>query len=343
MIESKQWPFWPCGDKCLLRGIPVLLFLLLPGIALAESRSMRPVSDNAATLHDSAVVSPRHGLAYVMGARGGVDAVDLASGKVRWHSDGGAKPIGLVGDRLVAQVEGRAGNRLNLVVLDARSGATRDSTSIELPAGVRASVTNGPSGSFQVRGNRVDSQLAVSWEASGAAAGDAAQGYLPAEGEGEGPRVATGSAVLDLAAPKARIQPVTAAATAAAIARPALQELSEPAVAAAGGRQWLSADGRHVMVSERAASGDSSIHRHRWTVYERASGARVGAMPALLSTAPFLVVGRTLYHVSPPYAVQRAGKLAEQQTSLRAFDLTNGGELWSVEVRDTAFRGPFPP
>lgn len=343
MIESKQWPFRPFGDKCLLRSVPVLLILLLPGIALAESRSTRPVSDQAALIHDGAVVSPRHGLAYVMRPRGGVDAVDLASGKVRWHSNGGAKPIGLVGDRLVAQAESRAGNRLDLVVLDARSGATRDSTSIELPAGVRASVIDGPSGAFNVRGNRVNSQLAVRWEASGAAAGDAAQGYLPAEGEGEGPAVASGAAVVDFAASKARIQPLTAAATSAAAGRPALQELSEPAVAAAGGRQWLSADGRHVLVSERASSGESSIHRHRWTVYERASGVRLGAMPSLLAAAPFLVVGRTLYHVSPPYAVQRADKLVEQLTSLRAFDLTNGGELWSVEVRDTAFRGPFPP
>ena len=91
MIESKQWPFRPCGNKCFLRIFPVLLILLLPGVALAESRT-RPVSVQAALIHDGAVVSPRHGLAYVMRPRGGVDAVDLASGKVRWHSDLGAKP-----------------------------------------------------------------------------------------------------------------------------------------------------------------------------------------------------------------------------------------------------------
>ncbi len=343
MIEMKQWPSRPFGGMCLHRNIPfsfLLALVLVPGLALGQPRPIRPASDHAALLHDGAVVSARHGLAYVMRPRG-IDAVDLASGRVRWHSDGAAKPIGIVGDRLVAQAEGRAANRLDLVVLDARSGATRESTNIALPAGVKASVTDGPSGSFRVRGNRVDSQLAVRWEATGAAAGDAAQGYLPAEGHDAAPMVTTGAAVVDFAAPKARIQPLTAAAASAAIERPTLQELSEPAVAA-GGRQWLSVDGRHVMISERASSG-TGIHRHRWTVYERGSGSRLGAMPSLVSAAPFLVVGRTLYHVSPPYAMQRGGKLLERLTSLRAFDLTRGAEAWSVEVRDSSFRGPFPP
>ena len=102
----------------------------------------------------------------------------------------------------------------------------------------------------------------------------------------------------------------------AATERPALQELREPAVAAAGGRQWLSADGRHVLLSERA-SADSGVHRHRWTVYERGSGARLGAMPALVSATPFLVVGA---HALPRLAAVRdaAGRKARRAAHFAA-------------------------
>jgi hypothetical protein len=343
MIESKRWPTRPFGDECALRTVlSLLILLLLPGLALGESRSMRPVSDPAAALLDGAVVSPRHGLAYVMRPGGGIDALELASGKVRWHSDGAAKPIAMVQNRLVAQAENGAAKQLELVVLDARTGAARESTRVPLPAGVKASVVDVPGGSFRVRADSADSQLVVRWESSGAAAGDPARGYLPADGEGQSPSVASGEALVDFSASKARVQPLTAAASAAP-ERPALQELFTPAIAAAGGQQWLSADGRHVLVSERAELTEFSLNRHQWTIYERASGARLGSMPSLLTAAPFLVVGRTLYHASPPHAMQQAGRLVERPTSLRAVDLTNGAELWNAEVRDSAFRGPFPP
>ena len=54
----------------------------MPGAALAQ-KSMRPATpENSAALLEGVVISPRQGVAYVMRS-GGIDAVNLATGKLR--------------------------------------------------------------------------------------------------------------------------------------------------------------------------------------------------------------------------------------------------------------------
>lgn len=311
---------------------------------------MRPASPgDSAALYEGVVLSPRHGYAYVMRPGGGLVAMNLASGKIQWRSDRAAKPIALVGDRLIAQADGgRGNNALELVVLDARSGAARDSVRIPLPAGVRSSVVDTPKGSFRVRADSANSDLVVRWEATGIAS--PAQGYLPAESEGQAPEisalsVAAGEAVFDMAAPtlKMKAEPTVRLASSAALSRPGLQELSAPAVAGIEGRQLLSADGRHVLVTEAVDAAEFTLYRHRWTVYERDSGARLGSVPAMVSAMPFVVVGTTLYHTAPAHAVRKDGKFVEQPAVLRAVSLKSGVEAWKSALLETSFRGPFPP
>lgn len=278
---------------------------------------------------------------------GGIDAVNLATGKLRWRSDKAAKPLALVGERLIAQAAGgRKAKTLDLVVLDARNGASRDSVRIPLPEGVVASVVDTPAGSFRVRTNSTASELVVNWEATGV--GVAAQGYVPAVDEGQAPvagmESVTGAAVLDMTAKTLTVkaEPSVRLAESASIVRSAMEELSSPAVAGIEGRQFLSADGRHVLVTETIEAG-SSLYRHRWTMYERASGARLGSVPALVSATPFVVIGNTLYHSVPAHTVRKDGKFVENPTSLRAVNLKTGVEAWKMAVLETAFRGPFPP
>lgn len=298
------------------------------------------VPDQSAALLEGVVLSPRLGIAYLMRPGGSIDAVNLASGKVRWRSDKAAKPLALVGDRLVAQAQGRGGNALDLVFLDARSGVSRDAVRIPLPEGVVATVVDTPAGSFRVRAESVATDLRVSWESTDTVA----QGYLPADNEGQAPEMAVvaGQAVLDLASLTVKDEPATRVAQSAALAGPALQELSAPAVKAQG-RQLLSADGRHVLVTEPVDAAEFTLYRHRWTLYERSSGARLGTVPAMVSASPFVVVGTTLYHTVPAHAVRQEGKFVESPATLHAVNLKTGAEMWKIAVRETDFRGPFPP
>jgi hypothetical protein len=261
------------------------------------------------------MIAPQYGFAYLMRPRGGIDAVDLASGAVRWRSDSAARPLALAGDRTVQ---------------------------ISLPAGIAATVVDTPAGSFRVRADVSGSELAVSWESTATAT---AQGYLPAENEGQAPTFVAGAAVLDLSSPTLRLkaEPAVRVARSAALARVSLEELRTPAVAGTGGRQLLSADGRHVLVTEPMDAAERMLYRHRWTVYERESGARLGSVQALVSATPFLVVGKTLYHMSPAHAVRQESKVVEHPFALRAVNLATGAEVWTKAAGETAFRGPFPP
>jgi hypothetical protein len=343
--QSKRWPSRPGWGWSIpsIVVLSLLTVLLLPGAALGQPRSISSAgADHHAALFEGVLISPRLGLAYLMRPNGGIQAVDLASGAVRWRSDRAAKPLALAGDRLIAQAESRGAQALTLAVLDARSGAARDSLRISLPAGIAATVVDTAAGSFRVQADGAGSEMVVRWEATGMAA---AQGYLPAENEGQGPTVVAGAAVVDLTSPSLRLksEPEVRSAQSATLARAALEELSAPAVKGPEGRQLLSADGRHVLVTEPMGGTDFTLYRHRWTVYERASGARLGSVPALVSATPFLVLGKTLYHTAPAHAVLQKGKLVESPFSLRAVHLTTGAETWSKAVGETDFRGPFPP
>ena len=91
------------------------------------------------------------------------------------------------------------------------------------------------------------------------------------------------------------------------------------------------------------ASAEFRIDQHRWNVFDRASGAKLGSFRSVVSAAPFVVVGRTLYYTSPPHQMRRGDKMLRRGTMLRAVDLGAGTEAWTKAVRDPAFHGPFPP
>ena len=46
---------------------------------------------------------------------------------------------------------------------------------------------------------------------------------------------------------------------------------------------------------------------------------------------------------TPPAARQVQRNLTEEPLTIRAVDLSTGREVWSREVRDTTYLGPFPP
>src|SRR5438046_10499350 len=68
------------------------------------------------------VADPAGKVGYVQAPSGGVDALDLATGKVRWQVAEVCKPLALAGDRLVCQApeKGKA-NAVRILVLDTRA------------------------------------------------------------------------------------------------------------------------------------------------------------------------------------------------------------------------------
>lgn len=338
MIDSKRRPLRHRPGNGVLSISPLLALLALGTAVMA----LAAPGGQAASLRDGVLVAPARGLAYVMRPGGGIDAIDLSSGAVRWHSDAATKPLAISGKQLVAQAESKGGT-LDIVALDAQLGARGASSRVPLPAGVRASVVDNARGSFRVYADSAGSQITLQWEATAYSNPAAAQGFMPAANVGQ-PPARNGSVVLTAGDDALALQ-APSADSKAEVSRATLQELTTPLAKAVPGRQFLSADGRHVLVSQMKTGGRQplDLYSRRWTIYDRETGAELGSVPALTAASPFLVRGTTLIHVAPAFAAQRDGEIMNRPATLRAVDLRTGNELWKVAVRDTSFRGPFPP
>jgi hypothetical protein len=313
---------------------------LVPAIVAAQTA-------DAPALHDGVVVDAASGTGYLMkSAQGGIQAVDLQSGNVRWESTAAAKPLLLAGDTLVAQAPAVTGGELVVVTLDALRGTQKDQLTIPLPTGVHAQVVDGPSQSFRVEAFRAaDGGVVVNWtyEDAGALQGVAPPELDAAAGGPAKSLVAAGTveplhgaARLDLATRRA----VPLSAQKSAALRP--REPQVKTLAKAGGPPaFVSADGRHVLHSERLAHGNAQA-RYRWTVTD-ANGAAIGSFDAPISMAPFVVAGTELFYVAMPSIRKEGAAFLQEPLRLRALDARTGAELWHASVVDSEYRGPFPP
>jgi hypothetical protein len=106
--------------------------------------------------------------------------------------------------------------------------------------------------------------------------------------------------------------------------------------------QFLSADGRHVLSSQRVAD-DPAWDKYTWTIFERESGRRVGEIRMHLRYVPFFVDGTRVIYQTPPYERREGPSMRQEPLQLRAADLDDGAEVWHQPVRDTVDREAPPP
>ena len=298
-------------------------------------------------LREGAIIDPARGLVYVMAPAGGIEAVDLANGTITWRSDQVAKPLALAGNRLVGLATGDDPREMNIVTLDAgQQGRHENVASIELPAGVRVSPVETLRGRFELLTAESGGRIDIFWTYTSRAMRGAEP---PDEREGE----PEGRPVLErertVRSGVARLTLATGAMTPGADHDPAVPpERRRPILVDAerldgiDGPQFVSADGAHVLTSERTAD-DRTWDKYTWTIRERGTGRQVGEFRAHTSHAPFYVTGNTLVRVTGPYVRRVGEEYDEQALSLRAVDLDSQQEIWVREIRDTKYRGPFPP
>ncbi len=295
-------------------------------------------------LGDGVVLDAGAGVVYAMSPAGGIDAIDLGSGEVRWSSVAAAKPLHLTDGLLIAQVERAARGAVDLAALSAESGARRHGMTVALPPDVWAGVDDGPDRSFRCHVGGGVSDLAVSWRESRPVDNRFAI-PAPALDESSGPVIApataggsrTGAASLDLVA--GAMTPLSAREIPVPLAAPSHHV--GVYLAAVEGRQRLSADGNHVLASVRTGEPGEWL-KYRWSVYTR-SGERVGSISHHLASAPFTVAGTTLVYRDQPYTLVVDGAPSSEPLTLRGVDLASGAEIWARAIRETAYQGPFVP
>ncbi|HSE15604.1 MAG TPA: hypothetical protein VLB46_01040 [Pyrinomonadaceae bacterium] len=322
------------------------LAVVSTGLAVLFTCSVIVRGQSGATtaLRPGIVIDPTGNVAYVMTSEG-VAAIDLATGAKRWTSSAAAKPLAITGNRLISQVQPTTRtNRLELAVLDtSQRGAVAVRSTAELPSSVRVAVGETLDGKFETEARLVGNSAVVAWRFD----------HQPLRGIVEDPegsetnvtaeaqRVGTqrsleGAVQVDLTT--GAVSPSDANFTADVSAQKRWILSANEVIAGAAPTQYESADGRHVVASERIAD-DRTWAKYRWTIFERAGNRRIGEFQTHLAFTPFVVRDSTLIYETTPYIV--AGR--SEPAKLRGISLANGQEAWSVEVRELVYRGPFPP
>ncbi|NOT00868.1 MAG: hypothetical protein HOP29_09590 [Phycisphaerales bacterium] len=136
------------------------------GCAAGRSGDIGPTKPGADSFVDGVVVDSPGNAVYLMNPRGGIDAIELRSGKTRWHTRLAEVPLLLKGELLLAQSHETwfGDNVLRLEVLDvANPEETADAIRVILPVDVVSLVDQRPDMEFRVqaRGHRGD--VLVTW------------------------------------------------------------------------------------------------------------------------------------------------------------------------------------
>lgn len=326
-----------------------------------QSAAQEQPTMGAFQLRPGVIVDADRRIAYVMSAEGGIDAVELAQGTRVWSTKQAAKPLALKDDRLISQAEvSGAGNELQIVILDTQQRGRRVvAGTMALPAGVKVSIDETLNSSFVAGSRALEGDAIVSWEhsahpISGVPPGmEETMGGIPPGEEGalnlaalparEAARpLATTSGTFQIDLSSGATSPFQPEAVPVALGlRPAVLTV-ESRVPGVSGVQFLSADRRHALSSQRIAD-DSVWDKYRLTIFDHGTGKSVGEFKSHLSLVSFFVLGSKVIYETGPY-VRRTGQgMVEEPLKIRAVDLRTGQELWSWQVRDTTFSGAFPP
>jgi len=323
-------------------------------------------------LSPGVVVDTDRSEAYVMSPEGGIVALELGRGDEVWHSQHAAKPLAVSGDLLVSQAEAAGPeNSLAIVALDRRERGTKVTSSVvELPSGVQPAINHSVNRSFTAQAQPSAADATVSWEfierpLRGMAPGPAE--VLP--GEPAPPDDLGMPASAEMA--RAELQPrsdlvvmrgavrvglsdgtVTpaeaphpesfAARSIAAPSAPASDVPAEQLLPDVPEPQFLSADGVHVLHSDRTAD-DTVWDKYLWTVFERSTGRRLGAVRSHVRFAPFFVNANRVVYQTEPYTRRIGTELVDEPVQIRAVDLDTGAPVWSRAIRDITDREPPPP
>ena len=367
-------------QKCVLL---LLLDACVNGWATPQPTEARVhKTTNVFEFRTGVIVDPDRSAVYLMNPQHGIDAVDLSSGKLLWRTDRAAKPLLLHEDRLVGQTEPPVGQQsLRIALLNTREiAADPRFVDIPLPADVQATIDDGMESSFSAAARIHEGALVLSWrytygritgpppgpddqaldrKATGSVRIDIHTGQIePIDKMAALPEPELPAAAIrlkdgqTLPGPVWRVSNVLVAverATYKGKQRVSLKRWdAETGEALADVTLFddglnfrsVSADKRHLLASRRDASDSRTWE---WAVYSLETGAKVAELRHDTPAAWFFLSGSRLIHETNVTGRLVGDRVMAEPGKLRAVDLETGTEVWSHAIRDTQYRGPYPP
>jgi hypothetical protein len=319
-----------------------LALMLVSTIAFAASHN--PANDmESLELRPGVIVDLKENRIYLMSPKQTVEAVDINAGQTLWRTDDAAKPLAVGGGLLVCQADASATrNNLNLVILNAQNGRSVSKHSVALPSQVSTQIDDALSSRFSTRAVTVGDDSFVSWEhqtfpVRGAPPLPDESGQVRAA---EQPQQISGTVKLDIRTGDASMLEPAAVPRAVRDAWPKI--LTSTPGAPPDPTQRISIDGNHTLKSKRI--GDDSVwDKYQWTIIDNETEDEIGQLRSYLSQSGFVVVDSRIIFETGPYMRNTESGLVEEPLMVRMVDLRSGDQVWSRPVRDTVYRGPFPP
>ncbi len=304
------------------RMILAVGLLSIVGIGIAQAQ--------VAQLRAGLLFDPAEATLFMMNPAGGIDAVNAVDGSLRWHSDDGQRPISLQQGRLITQGDDTVStNTLHIALLDPATGAASASRLIELPTAVAVSIDDSLGNQFSISGA---GQQGLVWQNQR----QVIQGIFSESAAA--PVQQSGGLSVDLI--NGDITTVELDSLPAIQSNP-INANQQEQLSNLAGQQFVAADRENILLSQH--TGRNAQAPYQWSIYST-SGSLLGMLPAYYSRSDFVVIDdATLVYVAEPISVRQGDVLASQSLQLVAIDLVSGGELWRRGLRDTSYRGPFPP
>jgi PQQ-like domain len=314
---------------------------------VSQETSAAPPSPNQSAkgsfeLSEGVVIDATNKRVFAMTPDGGLRAVDALTGKTLWANRAAAEPIGLIANRVIAQAETpNSGNNLTVVSLNPETGEKVTEGKASLPDNVRPSINSTLNGKFRASAARLpNGNAAIGWhftERDRRTIPPGTKSELPSE-QSVRPRFSTkekvnsGEFQMDLS---------TGAISSLEEADSHPEGVFQRS-ATTSNQPGTSVDGRFSLTSELTGS-TADLEKYTLSVIDSQTKKPVGKFKSTESVVPFIVIGSRVIYETGSYRQREGDGIVDHLPQVKAVDLLTGKLAWNIEIRDTSYRGSFPP
>ena len=326
-----------------------------PGVLGAAIPAQDAPTSPPVTFADGILIDPRNSTIVLMrpvdeANQGSVESVNIVSGETQWRSADGEKPLDINSGRVIAQAWADEQNGFKLSVLNGQTGQELVSQTQSLVGATHCSIDETSDGTFMAMARSTGENEVVSWHFNKRILQGIRPGVLEslpeaepaAAGENLAPnRIGTSSGTLQFDLRTGELQPLNVAAPSPAMAAMAVDSVEEFQLDGVEGDQAVTLDGGHVVASILVGD-DTVFEKYKLSIHDKATGERVGVINSHTALPRLYVNNDRIIVLHDAHSRTEEGKMTDVPMTLLAFSM-DGNEVWSREVRDTEFRGPYPP
>lgn len=291
----------------------------------------------ATELQPGIVVNKSEATVFLMQPQGGIVAINADSGVSLWVSRAADRPLVIRDNQLLAQANANTTGVIPLRYLDQQSGALIDSADVIVTETIMASVSDGLGQSFSID-TTVSNALSWSFEQQVAKGTSPSIEELLTSQDIEGVALNAINEVGSIDLSVTQLSDLVSVP--GAFASQPIDVLTNR-IPNVEGRQFLSADGAHILVS-RPNDLSNVQARYQWTIFT-STGERLGTFNTVSAYSAFVVINSNAIFSTPEVSFQTStGDIQNIPFSVRAVSLESNQQIWQTSVRDTRYQGPLP-